>query len=161
MVTGDPAAVAHQALAHKELAGIHFTGSTAVFQSMWSKVGANIEQYRTYPRLVGETGGKDFVVAHESADSDALRTALIRGAFEYQGQKCSAASRAYIPQSMWKKLKPGMVDQVEPLPQGDVADFRNFMGAVIDGRAFKDPQGGHRLRQQVGHREGRRRRARR
>ena len=103
---------------------------------MWREVGQNIDRYRTYPRLIGETGGKDFVVAHESADADALRTALIRGAFEYQGQKCSAASRAYIPQSMWKSIKPELVDLVDAIPQGDVADFRNFMGAVIDGRAY-------------------------
>src|ERR1700716_875710 len=100
---------------------------------MWRTVGQNVDHYRTYPRLVGETGGKDFVVAHESADSDALRTALIRGAFEYQGQKCSAASRAYIPQSMWKRMRSEMADEVDAIPQGDVADFRNFMGAVIDG----------------------------
>jgi 1-pyrroline-5-carboxylate dehydrogenase len=99
-------------------------------------VGQNVNHYRTYPRLVGETGGKDFVFAHESADPDALRTALVRGAFEYQGQKCSAASRAYIPQSIWKEMRSEMAEQVEAIPQGDVADFRNFMGAVIDGNAY-------------------------
>src|SRR5260370_30497307 len=103
---------------------------------MWREVGTNVSRYRTYPRLVGETGGKDFVMAHESADADALRTALVRGAFEYQGQKCSAASRAYIPQSMWKSMKSELSDQVEAIPQGDVADFRNFMGAVIDRTAY-------------------------
>jgi len=136
MVSGSAQAISEQVLAHKELAGIHFTGSTEVFQGMWRTVGQNVDHYRTYPRLVGETGGKDFVVAHESADSDALRTALIRGAFEYQGQKCSAASRAYIPQSMWKRLRSEMADEVDAIPQGDVADFRNFMGAVIDGKAY-------------------------
>src|SRR5258708_2409572 len=136
MVSGSAQAISEQVLNHKELAGIHFTGSTEVFQGMWRTVGQNVDHYRTYPRLVGETGGKDFVVAHESADSDALRTALIRGAFEYQGQKCSAASRAYIPQSMWKRLRSEMDDEVDAITQGDVADFRNFMGAVIDGKAY-------------------------
>jgi 1-pyrroline-5-carboxylate dehydrogenase len=103
---------------------------------MWREVGKNVERYRTYPRLVGETGGKDFVLAHASADTDALRTALVRGAFEYQGQKCSAASRAYIPQSMWSSMKSELADIVDAIPQGDVADFRNFMGAVIDGKAY-------------------------
>ena len=138
MVSGKAAEVSDRVVSHKELAGIHFTGSTAVFQGMWSEVGQNIGRYRTYPRLVGETGGKDFIVAHGSADTDALRTALVRGAFEYQGQKCSAASRAYIPQSMWKSMKSELSDQVEAIPQGDVADFRNFMGAVIDGNAYSN-----------------------
>jgi 1-pyrroline-5-carboxylate dehydrogenase len=136
MVSGSAAKISEQVLAHKELAGIHFTGSTEVFQGMWRTVGQNVGHYRTYPRLVGETGGKDFVFAHESADPDALRTALIRGAFEYQGQKCSAASRAYIPQSIWKEMRSEMAEEVEAIPQGDVADFRNFMGAVIDGNAY-------------------------
>jgi 1-pyrroline-5-carboxylate dehydrogenase len=136
MVSGSASQVSDRVLNHRELAGIHFTGSTEVFQGMWRTVGQNVDNYRTYPRLVGETGGKDFVVAHESADSDALRTALIRGAFEYQGQKCSAASRAYVPQSMWKRMRSEMADEVEAIPQGDVADFRNFMGAVIDGKAY-------------------------
>ncbi|HXJ30041.1 MAG TPA: L-glutamate gamma-semialdehyde dehydrogenase [Gemmatimonadales bacterium] len=136
MVSGSASKISEQVLAHRELAGIHFTGSTEVFQGMWRTVGQNVGHYRTYPRLVGETGGKDFVFAHESADPDALRTALIRGAFEYQGQKCSAASRAYIPQSMWKAMRAGMAEEVEAIPQGDVADFRNFMGAVIDGNAY-------------------------
>jgi 1-pyrroline-5-carboxylate dehydrogenase len=104
---------------------------------MWKEVGAHVERYRTYPRLVGETGGKDFIVAHASADQDALQTALIRGAFEYQGQKCSAASRAYIPESMWKSFRSELVEKVDAIPQGDVADFRNFMGAVIDGKAYE------------------------
>ncbi len=136
MVSGSPSEISDRVLHHPELAGIHFTGSTDVFQHMWKTVGENIDKYRTYPRLVGETGGKDFVVAHESADVTALRTALVRGAFEYQGQKCSAASRAYIPQTMWKHMRAEMADLVEAIPQGDVADFRNFMGAVIDGKAY-------------------------
>jgi 1-pyrroline-5-carboxylate dehydrogenase len=137
MVSGDSAKIADQVLASRDLAGIHFTGSTPVFQSMWSKVGANIDKYRTYPRLVGETGGKDFIFAHESADEASLVTAMVRGAFEYQGQKCSAASRAYVPKSMWKRIKADITDQVETIRVGDVADFRNFMGAVINESAFK------------------------
>src|SRR5213080_2774930 len=136
MVSGSASEISDRVLHHPELAGIHFTGSTDVFQHMWKTVGENIDKYRTYPRLVGETGGKDFVVAHESADVTALRTALVRGAFEYQGQKCSAASRAYIPQTMWKHMRAEMADLVEAIPQGDVADFSNFMGAVIDGKAY-------------------------
>jgi len=138
MVSGSASEISEKVLNHRDLAGIHFTGSTEVFQGMWREVGQNIGRYRTYPRLVGETGGKDFVLAHDSADTDALRTALVRGAFEYQGQKCSAASRAYIPQSMWKAMKTELVDLVEAIPQGDVADFRNFMGAVIDQRAYSN-----------------------
>jgi 1-pyrroline-5-carboxylate dehydrogenase len=141
MVSGSAAKISEQVLAHERLVGIHFTGSTEVFQGMWKEVGANVERYRTYPRLVGETGGKDFIVAHESADQDALQTALIRGAFEYQGQKCSAASRAYIPQSMWKSFRSELVEKVDAIPQGDVADFRNFMGAVIDGKAYEKHMG--------------------
>ncbi len=136
MVTGAGAAVSQVALPHRELAGIHFTGSTATFQHLWRSVGENLQHYRGYPRIVGETGGKDFVVAHMSADVDVLRTALIRGAFEYQGQKCSAASRAYVPRSVWRRLEPDFVAQVESLSMGDVTDFSNFMGAVIDGRSF-------------------------
>ncbi len=136
MVSGSASEIGAKVLSHPDLAGIHFTGSTEVFQGMWREVGQNIGRYRTYPRLVGETGGKDFVVAHDSADTEALRTALVRGAFEYQGQKCSAASRAYIPQSMWNAMKDDLVDLVDAIPQGDVADFRNFMGAVIDQRAY-------------------------
>jgi 1-pyrroline-5-carboxylate dehydrogenase len=137
MVAGDAATIAGHALADRNLAGVHFTGSTGVFQSIWKTVGNNVANYRTYPRLVGETGGKDFIVAHRSADEASLVTAMVRGAFEYQGQKCSAASRAYIPQSMWKRIKPGLVDEVESIQMGDVADFQNFMGAVIDEEAFK------------------------
>ena len=141
MVSGSAADISEQVLAHPGLAGIHFTGSTEVFQGMWREVGQNIDRYRTYPRLVGETGGKDFIVAHPSADPDALRTALMRGAFEYQGQKCSAASRAYIPQSSWKDLRTELAEKVDAIPQGDVADFRNFMGAVIDGKAYAKHMG--------------------
>ncbi len=136
MVTGDGLDVSKVALHDEDLAGIHFTGSTATFKHLWAEVGANLERYRTYPRLVGETGGKDFIVAHPSADADVLRTAMIRGAFEFQGQKCSAASRAYVPASVWDRIKSDLVDITNALPQGDVTDLHNFMGAVIDERAF-------------------------
>jgi 1-pyrroline-5-carboxylate dehydrogenase len=137
MVTGDGLAVSEVALNDPDLAGIHFTGSTATFQRLWQTVGQNIARYRTYPRLVGETGGKDFVVAHPSADVDALHTALIRGAFEYQGQKCSAASRAYVPRSLWQGgLRDRLAATANSLSYGDVADFGNFGGAVIDGRSY-------------------------
>ena len=136
MVTGDGVEVSKVAMEHRDLAGIHFTGSTRVFQLLWGQIGANIAGYRSYPRIVGETGGKDFIVAHPSADVDVLRTAMVRGAFEYQGQKCSAASRAYIPASLWPALKDELVSITESLPMGDVRDLSNFMGAVIDDRAF-------------------------
>ena len=136
MITGDGRAVSEVALVHPDLAGIHFTGSTATFGHLWRTVTENLTGYRTYPRLVGETGGKDFVIAHPSAEVDVLRTALTRGAFEFQGQKCSAASRAYIPRSVWTRLRDGFVDEVNGLPMGDVTDFSNFMGAVIDQRSF-------------------------
>jgi 1-pyrroline-5-carboxylate dehydrogenase len=137
LLTGDGQAVSRVALTHPGLAGIHFTGSTATFQHLWRTVGENISGYRGYPRLVGETGGKDFVIAHPSADPDVLSVALTRGAFEYQGQKCSAASRAYIPRSVWDGLRDDFVAQVESLSMGDVsADLSLFMGAVIDERAF-------------------------
>jgi 1-pyrroline-5-carboxylate dehydrogenase len=136
MVTGDGLALSEVALADENLAGIHFTGSTAVFQHLFRTVGQNIAGYRGYPRVVGETGGKDFVLAHPSADLDVLRTALVRGAFEYQGQKCSAASRAYLPRSVWRRLRDDLVAEVESLPMGDVADLATFMGAVIDERSF-------------------------
>jgi 1-pyrroline-5-carboxylate dehydrogenase len=136
LVTGDGIAVSEVTLADPALAGIHFTGSTAVFQHLWRTVGENISSYRGYPRIVGETGGKDFVVAHPSADLDVLRTALIRGAFEFQGQKCSAASRAYVPRSIWDRLRDDLIGETEALPMGDVTDFSNFMGAVIDRRSF-------------------------
>ena len=137
MVTGDGQAVSRVAIPHPGLAGIHFTGSTATFQHLWRTVGENITGYRGYPRLVGETGGKDFVVVHPSADEDILATTLIRGSYEYQGQKCSASSRAYVPRSMWERHRDDFVDQVESLTMGDVsADLSLFMGAVIDARAL-------------------------
>ncbi|MEW2381520.1 L-glutamate gamma-semialdehyde dehydrogenase [Micromonospora sp. NPDC047707] len=137
MVTGRGEEVSDVVLADPDLAGIHFTGSTKVFQHLWRTVGENIARYRGYPRLVGETGGKDFVVAHSSADVDALHTALIRGAYEYQGQKCSAASRAYVPRSIWEGgLRDRLAATAEGLAYGDVTDFRNFGGAVIDNKAF-------------------------
>jgi 1-pyrroline-5-carboxylate dehydrogenase len=141
MVTGDGVAVSDVLLADPDLAGIHFTGSTAVFQQLWRRVGESIAGYRGYPRVVGETGGKDFVVAHPSADPHVLRTALIRGAFEYQGQKCSAASRAYVPRSVWSRLRDDLVGQTEALPMGDVTDLANFLGAVIDRRSFSKLSG--------------------
>jgi 1-pyrroline-5-carboxylate dehydrogenase len=136
MLPGRGPEISEVALADPALAGIHFTGSTATFQHLWSTVGATIASYRSYPRLVGETGGKDFVLAHPSADVDALRTALVRGAFEYSGQKCSAASRAYVPQSLWPRLRDALVAETEALAVGDVEDFGNFTSAVIDDRAF-------------------------
>jgi 1-pyrroline-5-carboxylate dehydrogenase len=137
LVTGDGAAVSEVALSHPDLAGIHFTGSTGTFQHLWRTVGENIGRYRSYPRLVGETGGKDFVIAHPSADPAALTTALVRGAFEYQGQKCSAASRTYLPRSLWDQVRDDLLAGVESLTVGDVADDLSlFMGAVIDDRAF-------------------------
>ena len=129
------------ALSNRNLAGVHFTGSTATFQSIWQTVGENIKNYRTYPRLVGETGGKDFVFVHPSADLEPLVTALVRGAFEFQGQKCSAASRAYVPESMWPTLKQRLIEEVSTIKVGDVEDFTNFMGAVIDAQAFKSIKG--------------------
>ncbi|WP_035814362.1 L-glutamate gamma-semialdehyde dehydrogenase [Jiangella gansuensis] len=136
LLPGDGLAVSEVALAHPDLAGIHFTGSTATFQKLWRTVGENIASYRTYPRLVGETGGKDFVLAHPTADTDVLRTALVRGAFEYQGQKCSAASRAYVPRSLWTRMRDDFLSLTESLSMGPVTDLSNFMGAVIDERAF-------------------------
>ena len=136
LLPGDGKAASEVLLTHPDLAGIHFTGSTRVFQQLWRTVGENIEHYRGYPRLVGETGGKDFVLAHPSADPAALRTALIRGAFEYQGQKCSAASRAYVPRSVWERMGADLLAETASLPMGDVTDFGNFVGAVIDRRSF-------------------------
>ena len=137
IVYGSGATIGDAALASPELAGIHFTGSTPVFQSMWKTVGDNIADYRNYPRIVGETGGKDFIVAHPSADVDEVATAIVRGSFEYQGQKCSAASRVYAPKSMWPELRERLEAQVAELRMGDVSDFSNFMGAVIDSGSFK------------------------
>jgi 1-pyrroline-5-carboxylate dehydrogenase len=135
-VPGDPVAISDVLLDHRDLGGIHFTGSTAVFNSMWTRVGQNMGRYRSYPRLVGETGGKDFIVAHASADPQALAVAAVRGAFEFQGQKCSAASRLYVPRSMWPDVRDRMVAMMRDIRMGDVRDFRNFMGAVIDPKAF-------------------------
>ncbi|MBM7797532.1 1-pyrroline-5-carboxylate dehydrogenase [Microlunatus panaciterrae] len=136
MLPGDGIEVSEVALTSPQLAGIHFTGSTATFQHLWQLVGHNISRYRTYPRVVGETGGKDFVVAHASADPDVVRTALIRGAFEYSGQKCSAASRAYLARSVWDKISADLIDETEALAVGDVRDLSNFTSAVIDRRAL-------------------------
>jgi 1-pyrroline-5-carboxylate dehydrogenase len=123
-------------LSHRDLAGVHFTGSTSVFNSMWRTIGANMSRYRSYPRIVGETGGKDFIIAHPSADPQAVAVAIARGGYEYQGQKCSAASRVYIPRSLWKEVRDRTVAIIEDIRMGDVRDFRNFMGAVIDRKAF-------------------------
>ena len=136
LAAGDGVAVSDVVLDHPEFAGLHFTGSTRVFQMFWKEIGARIAGYRHYPRIVGETGGKDFILAHPSADPDVLRTAMIRGAFEYQGQKCSAASRAYVPRSVWKVIKDDLVTLTNGLTMGPVTDLSNFMGAVIDDRAF-------------------------
>ncbi len=136
LLAGDGIAVSDVALADPRLAGIHFTGSTATFQHLWREVGANIDRYHTYPRLVGETGGKDFVLAHSSARPDVVRTALIRGAFDYQGQKCSAASRAFIPRSVWQQMGDDFLGATEALRYGDVTDLSNYGGALIDDRSF-------------------------
>ena len=135
-VPGDAAMISKVLLAHRDLAGVHFTGSTEVFNNMWKTIGASMSTYRSYPRIVGETGGKDFIVAHPSADVDALAVAMVRGAFEFQGQKCSAASRVYVPKSIWPGVRDRAVAMISDLKMGDPRDFRNFMGAVIDKRAF-------------------------
>ena len=140
LVHGPGKTIGAAALASPELAGVHFTGSTAVFQSMWKTIGENIANYHGYPRIVGETGGKDFIVAHPSADVDAVATAIVRGSFEYQGQKCSAASRVYAPANLWPELRERLADQVADIKMGDVADFENFMGAVIDRNSFRTQQ---------------------
>jgi 1-pyrroline-5-carboxylate dehydrogenase len=137
LVYGSGAEIGNAALASPDLAGVHFTGSTPVFQGMWKTIGQNIASYRSYPRIVGETGGKDFIVAHPTADVDALATAIVRGSFEYQGQKCSAASRVYAPAKLWPDLKERLIAQVRELRVGDVSDFSNFMGAVIDSSSFR------------------------
>jgi len=136
MVSGDPKMIGEVCLNHPELAGIHFTGSTQTFNHLWSEVGKNLEKYRSYPRIVGETGGKDFVFAHPDCDAESLVHHLIRGAFEYQGQKCSAASRAYIPASLWKSIREKLLYLTEGIKMGDPNDFRNFMSAVIDQKSF-------------------------
>ena len=137
LVYGPGATIGDAALASADLAGVHFTGSTGVFNSMWNTIGSNVGNYRSYPRIVGETGGKDFIVAHPSADVDEVATAIVRGSFEYQGQKCSAASRVYAPANLWPELRARLAEQVAQLKVGDVADFENFMGAVIDKSSFK------------------------
>ncbi|PRY43883.1 L-glutamate gamma-semialdehyde dehydrogenase [Umezawaea tangerina] len=142
MVTGDGAAVSEVALTDRDFAGLHFTGSTATFKALWRTMADNLDTYRSYPRVVGETGGKDFVVAHPSADPASLVTALVRGAFEYQGQKCSAASRAYVARSLWDGgVRDLLADTTRTLSYGDVTDFSHFGGAVIDGRAFAKHKG--------------------
>jgi 1-pyrroline-5-carboxylate dehydrogenase len=137
LVYGSGATIGSAALESPNLAGIHFTGSTEVFNGMWETVGANISSYRNYPRIVGETGGKDFILAHPSAEAEAVATAVVRGSFEYQGQKCSAASRLYVPSNIWPEVRERLVADVGTIKMGDVADFENFMGAVIDSSAFK------------------------
>ena len=136
-VPGNAAVVSDVALNHRDLAGVHFTGSTEAFNSMWRTIGANMERYRSYPRIVGETGGKDFIVAHASADPQALAVAVVRGGYEYQGQKCSALSRVYVPRSLWNDVRDRVVSMIAEIKVGDVSDFRNFMGAVIDKKAFE------------------------
>jgi 1-pyrroline-5-carboxylate dehydrogenase len=140
-VPGPASQISERVIADRQLGGVHFTGSTDVFQTLWKQVAANLAGYADYPRLVGETGGKDFIVAHASADSDALATALVRGAFEYQGQKCSAASRAYVPASLWPKVRERVLGMLETVRVGDPANFANFMGAVIDRKAFDKIKG--------------------
>ncbi|MCU0689931.1 MAG: L-glutamate gamma-semialdehyde dehydrogenase, partial [Polyangiaceae bacterium] len=141
MVMGPGSVVGPLCLPHPHLAGVHFTGSTGVFQNIWKTIGDNVAKYHCYPRIVGETGGKDFIFIHPSADVDAAATAIVRGGFEFQGQKCSAASRIYAPKSLWPKLKERLVATIAEIRVGDVADFRNFMGAVIDAAAFRDHKG--------------------
>jgi 1-pyrroline-5-carboxylate dehydrogenase len=141
MVAGDAATISKVLLAHRDLAGVHFTGSTEVFQDMWKTIGASIDTYRSYPRIVGETGGKDFIVAHPSADVEALAVAIVRGGFEFQGQKCSAASRVYVPRSLWHEVRDRAAAMIDDIKIGDIQDFRNFMGAVIDKRAFEKISG--------------------
>jgi 1-pyrroline-5-carboxylate dehydrogenase len=136
LVPGDAVTISNALLAHRDLAGVHFTGSTAVFNSMWRTIANSLGGYRGYPRIVGETGGKDFIVAHPSADTQALAVAIVRGAFEYQGQKCSAASRIYVPKSIWPDVRDRVVAMIGELKMGDPRDFRNFLCAVIDRKAF-------------------------
>ena len=136
-VPGDAEMVTKIVLEQRDFAGLHYTGSTGVFRSLWHKIGSQLDHYRDYPRLVGETGGKDFLVAHESADVEAVTTAMIRGAYEFQGQKCSALSRAYVPRSMWNAMRDRLVSEIGTIKMGDVADFGNFMGAVIHRQAFE------------------------
>jgi 1-pyrroline-5-carboxylate dehydrogenase len=141
LVYGSGATIGSAALESSELAGIHFTGSTGVFNGMWETVGSNIGSYRNYPRIVGETGGKDFILAHPSAEAEAVATAVVRGSFEYQGQKCSASSRLYVPSNLWPEVKERLVEDIASIKMGDVSDFENFMGAVIDSSAFETHSG--------------------
>lgn len=141
MVPGSGGKVGDPAIKHPDLAGVHFTGSTEVFQRMWNTIGTNIHTYKSYPRIVGETGGKDFIMAHLSADPEALVTAAIRGAYEYQGQKCSAASRMYLPESLYNKIRDRLVEEIRSISMGDPMDFRNFMNAVIDRAAYNTIKG--------------------
>jgi 1-pyrroline-5-carboxylate dehydrogenase len=136
-IPGDPAEVTEALIGHEDFAGLHYTGSTSVFQHLWRRIGEGISGYRSYPRVVGETGGKDFIVAHPSADPEAVTTAILRGAFEYQGQKCSAASRVYLPEGMWSEIRDPLVRETEAIAMGDPGDFRNFMGAVIHEGSFR------------------------
>jgi 1-pyrroline-5-carboxylate dehydrogenase len=136
MVAGDAGMISKALLSHRDLAGVHFTGSTEVFNDMWKTIGASMGSYRSYPRIVGETGGKDFILAHPSADPAALATAIVRGGFEFQGQKCSAASRVYVPRSLWNEVRDRSIAMMADIKMGDIRDFRHFMGAVIDKRAF-------------------------
>ena len=136
MLPGDGPPIGNPLMASEHFAGLHFTGSTRTFQSMWKTVGSNIDKYRTYPRIVGETGGKDFIIAHPSADPDSVATAIVRGGFEYQGQKCSAASRVYLPKSLWPTIKQKTIEQLETIKMGSVEDFGNFINAVIDKKSF-------------------------
>jgi len=140
-IPGRASVVGDVCMSHPDLAGIHFTGSTAVFRKLWRDVANNLENLRSYPRIVGETGGKDFIVAHPNCDEEALIVALLRGAFEFQGQKCSAASRAYIPSSVWNRIEATYVEEVGKITMGDVADFSNFIGAVIDKKSFDNITG--------------------
>ena len=140
-ITGNSGAITEELLAHPDFGGVHFTGSTGVFNSFWKTIGGSVGNYKSYPRIVGETGGKDFIIAHPSADREALVTAILRGAFEYQGQKCSAASRIYVPESIWADIKDTLVEETNGITMGDVSDFSNFMGAVIDKSAFDKIKG--------------------
>jgi 1-pyrroline-5-carboxylate dehydrogenase len=140
-ITGNSGAITEELLSHPDFGGVHFTGSTGVFNSFWKTIGSSVGSYKSYPRIVGETGGKDFIIAHPTADPAALTTAILRGAFEYQGQKCSAASRIYVPESIWAQIKETLVEETENIAMGDVADFSNFMGAVIDRTAFDKIKG--------------------
>ena len=141
MVPGRGPAIGDPALASEHFTGLHFTGSTGTFNHLWRTIGSNLEQYRTYPRIVGETGGKDFIVAHESADPEAVATAIVRGSFEYQGQKCSAASRMYIPEALWPAVEESLMSQLDELKMGPVEDFTNFINAVIDRKSFDNLTG--------------------